>query len=102
MHGGVGCRSLSRSTPVIAFAGNDYFCDDMAKLTDLKKLVDEARARQPATEAPRVALSRASTGALSINKPVLASKRAIAAGKHSDHDLDLAHAFADVRRLPPS
>src|SRR4029078_12564055 len=28
--------------------------------------------------------------------------RAIAATKHGDHDVDLAHAFADVVRLPPS
>ncbi len=62
----------------------------MAKLTDLKALVTKARATAvaPATAA------RA--------HPAPSPKRGLASGKHADGDVDLAHAFADVKRLPPS
>jgi len=55
----------------------------MAKLADLKRLVDAARA---AAWAGRAAAPP--------------SKRSIAATKHADADIDLAQAFADVRKLP--
>ena len=60
----------------------------MAKLSDLKKLVDDARAKPspPATRPPAP----------------LPPRRAVAAAKHRDGDVDLAQAFADVRKLPPS
>ena len=60
----------------------------MAKLSDLKKLVDDARAKAPA--------------AAPSPKPPPLPRRAVAAGKHRDGDVDLAQAFADVERLPPS
>ena len=62
----------------------------MAKLSELKRLVDEARART-STEAP-------------VARPAVqpSVRRAIAAGKHADDDIDLAQAFADVERLTPS
>lgn len=67
----------------------------MAKLSDLKKLVDEARAKAPAELPAREASTpRASR--------LPAPRRAVAAAKHREGDIDLASAFADVQRLSPS
>lgn len=84
----------------------------MAKLEDLKRLLQAARdaaARDDATRAtppagagtpgPRPAPAKARTGA---PERVLSARRAIAGTKHASGDIDLARAFADVRRLPPS
>jgi DNA-nicking Smr family endonuclease len=85
----------------------------MPKLDDLKRLLDEARTRavparphdvgaKPRNGAahPRPVAAEEPPGAA---KPVPVSvKRTIGAGKHSDRDIDLAVAFADVRKLPPS
>lgn len=60
----------------------------MAKLSDLKALYDASQAKKPAPEAKPAA-------------PVVA-KRAVAASKHADGDIDLAKAFADVTRLTPA
>ena len=60
----------------------------MAKLTDLKALYTAAREQHPRptpTAAPA---------------PPTAPKRAIAAAKHADGDIDLAKAFADVQKMP--
>jgi DNA-nicking Smr family endonuclease len=61
----------------------------MAKLSDLRTLLDQARARAHAhpskASAPRV-----------VGNP----KRSLAATKHADGDIDIHHAFADVTRLP--
>jgi DNA-nicking Smr family endonuclease len=78
----------------------------MAKLSDLKALLDAAgktpraeatvSGRQPGSSdaaAPTVAPTR---------KPEIAAKRALAAGKHADADIDLASAFSDVQKLPPT
>ena len=65
----------------------------MAKLSDLKKLVDAAQARAPAMEPPPAAKSMAT---LPVNK------RAIGGTPHGEFEFDLAQAFADVRKLPPS
>ena len=51
----------------------------VARLSDLKQLLEHAR---PQAAGPR--------------------KRALAASKHADGDVDLAQAFADVQPLPPS
>src|SRR4030095_10912584 len=60
----------------------------MAKLSDLKALYTAAQHQRPRpTPAPSPALSAS-------------AKRAIAAGKHADGDLDLSKAFADVKKLP--
>jgi DNA-nicking Smr family endonuclease len=67
----------------------------MAKLSDLKKLVDESRAQRPVTATARAVSPQPKTVAPS-------TKRALAAAKHGDADVDLARAFADVRKLPPS
>jgi DNA-nicking Smr family endonuclease len=64
----------------------------MAKLSDLKKLVDAARATAPARQPPRAAKA--------VTAP-LPPKRALAATRHADSDIDLAQAFADVQKLPP-
>lgn len=67
----------------------------MAKLTDLKKLVDEARAQRPRVEPARATAPHSKAR-------VPSPQRALAATKHADDDVDLAQAFADVRKLPPS
>jgi len=61
----------------------------MAKLSDLKKLLAAASDAAPPPAAPR--------------KPhaTRSPKRALAATKHDEGDIDLGQAFADVRRLPP-
>ncbi|HEY8244014.1 MAG: Smr/MutS family protein [Vicinamibacteria bacterium] len=58
----------------------------MPKLTDLKKLLDERRALEPAPE------RKAPERNLVVNPP----RRAVAASKHADGDVDLKSAFADV------
>jgi len=67
----------------------------MAKLSDLKKLVDEARATTPASEPVPAAKARG-------KHPAAPTRRALAATRHADGDIDLAQAFADVQKLPPS
>jgi len=88
----------------------------MAGLGDLKRMVDEARQRaaqtrdpQPAAASlpPRHAPQREPPPAKGHRSPAspqtaAAARRAIAATKHADRDIDLAAAFADVTRLPPS
>jgi DNA-nicking Smr family endonuclease len=63
----------------------------MAKLSELKDLFAAATARKAATPPAR-----------SEATPVLhktPAKRAVAASKHADGDINLAHAFADVQKL---
>jgi DNA-nicking Smr family endonuclease len=60
----------------------------MAKLSDLKRLVDDARAKAP---------ERASPPKETLHKS--GPRRALAAAKHADGDVDLAQAFAGVERL---
>lgn len=63
----------------------------MAKLSDLKALYAAAQATkpQPAT-------------APAGRAPHVNARRAIAAAKHGDGDVDLHKAFADVQKLPPT
>ena len=63
----------------------------MAKLSDLKKLVDEARANAPARRDVEQGAKPAPE--LKSTRRILASKR------HADGDIDLAQAFADVQKL---
>ncbi|MBK9116141.1 MAG: Smr/MutS family protein [Betaproteobacteria bacterium] len=66
----------------------------MAKLTDLKELLAAARAKAaPAT---------GSSAAPKATARPTGTRRAVAALKHADGDVDLARAFADVQRLPPA
>ena len=68
----------------------------MAKLEDLRKLIDAARANGSGRHAERHAERAAKpTPALKSTRRVLAAKR------HADGDIDLAQAFADVERLRP-
>jgi DNA-nicking Smr family endonuclease len=62
----------------------------MAKLSDLKTLYHAAQERSPRP-------TRAS-----VPQPSPTAKRAIAAAKHADGDIDLTKAFADVKKLPAS
>jgi len=64
----------------------------MAKLSDLRKLVDAARASMPAAAPKRAAKTVA---------PVRHAPRRAHAARNADGDIDLAQAFSDVRRLPP-
>jgi DNA-nicking Smr family endonuclease len=80
----------------------------VAKLEDLKALYDAARAArapEPARPAakPRAGAPPARAATPRHNGSVVAQgvKRAIAANKHADGDIDLAKAFADVERLRP-
>lgn len=74
----------------------------MSKLADLKRLLEAARdtaakhrtAAAPAPPPAIVAPAHAATAAM--------ARRATAATKHAAGDIDLAKAFADVKRLPPS
>jgi len=79
----------------------------MAKLTDLRSLLDDAgRAALPAAEKPSGAAARAAATAAKdtapspVAKPP-ASRRRVASAKHADGDIDIRKAFADVARLPP-
>jgi DNA-nicking Smr family endonuclease len=85
----------------------------LAKLTDLKTLLD-ARRKAPSADAhadrPREHKAAASSRAGHLKAPhprgtgpatPASAKRAIAAAKHGAGDVDLAQAFADVQRLPP-
>lgn len=67
----------------------------MPKLSDLKDLLAASRAAPPARRSPGGAAP-----ATSPAKATVEARRAIAASKHADGDLDLARAFADVKRLP--
>jgi DNA-nicking Smr family endonuclease len=62
----------------------------MAKLSDLKRLLETAPPRQRATLSKSDAPGKTSP------------KRAVAATKHAAGDLDIAQAFSDVTPLPPS
>jgi DNA-nicking Smr family endonuclease len=76
----------------------------MAKLSDLKALLDAAgRKTTVAPETPIVkpAAVRKSASPAATRGPEVSTKRALAAGKHADGDIDLARAFADVRKLSP-
>ena len=73
----------------------------MAKLHDLKALIDARPGKRP-----RVAASESSgppTASLPAVKPAPtpSSRRQIAAAKHGEGDIDLRQAFADVQRMPP-
>ena len=58
----------------------------MPKLSDLKKLLDERRAREPAPE------PKAPERIPVVDRP----RRAVAASKHAEGDVDIKSAFADV------
>ena len=72
----------------------------MAKLGDLKTLVDAARERAARSNAAAPTRSAAAPRPHAATKSALA-KRHVGAAKHADGDVDLAQAFADVTRLAP-
>jgi len=77
----------------------------MAKLADLRKLVDAARASAPVrhgADAARVsARTRHAERPAKATPAPASARRALAAARHADGDIDLAQAFADVERLRP-
>ncbi|HET8875184.1 MAG TPA: hypothetical protein VFO53_02545, partial [Casimicrobiaceae bacterium] len=70
----------------------------MAKLTDLKALLDAATPAAPAVQPPVVPAPPARRTPARASD---ASARRIATGKRADGDIDLREAFSDVTRLPP-
>jgi len=75
----------------------------MAKLSDLKSLLDAAGQTTRAEPAPVVIapiVSEKSAPVAAKAPPEMSVKRMLAAGKHADGDIDLARAFADVQKLP--
>ena len=73
----------------------------MAKLSDLK---DAARRRGAGRRQNRRTAATAAAPwppTPAARQARVAAKRAIAATKHADGDIDLAQAFADVQKLPP-
>ncbi len=76
----------------------------MAKLTDLKTLLDAARNAdsRPVTPAPaRPVRAMPVPNASGIVAERVLRKGHVAAAKHADGDIDTRQAFADVTRLPP-
>ena len=75
----------------------------MAKLADLKALLEQQRARSPSAGAPptppehsKPARARPHSPATPVSVSV---KRALGASRHAEGDVDLATVFADVKRL---
>ena len=82
----------------------------MAKLTDLRSLVDAARQKHGAETPPAAAAKPAARAiASAAGAPARATstgkvttpRRQVAATKHATADIDIAQAFADVTRIPP-
>lgn len=72
----------------------------MAKLSDLKSLLDTRRDIAPQAP-PRATRPRAESAPAAIGLERARARRQVAAGKHAEGDIDLGTAFADVTRLPP-
>ena len=98
------CNPVGRAHAAIA--------DIVPGLTDLKRLLDAAKAASAATpDRPSTARSAPNEGPGTAPRPEATteapaplpkSKRSIATAKHADGDIDLARAFADVAKLPPA
>ena len=78
----------------------------MSKLTDLRTLLDAARTVDSTSPTPVALTRRFPSPAQASRLPAraterMAAKRALAAAKHAEGDIDLQQAFADVKRLPP-
>jgi DNA-nicking Smr family endonuclease len=77
----------------------------VAKLSDLRSLVDAARAT--VTEPSGTVHREPAAPPRTFDKPVALGvspsvvRRRLAAARHADDDIDLSQAFADVTRLPP-
>jgi DNA-nicking Smr family endonuclease len=78
----------------------------MPKLSELKRLLDEAHASTRPADPPKRSAATpvppAPKAAPRVGVSSAVTRRKIAAQKHAGTDLDLAQAFADVERLPPS
>jgi len=71
----------------------------MAKLTDLKSLLDASAPAAPAIAHPRI-VPAPPTRTAAVREPDAPARR-VGAGKHGDGDIDLRETFSDVTRLPP-
>jgi DNA-nicking Smr family endonuclease len=82
----------------------------VAKLTELKALVEAARARAPKPDVTPPARAGGASHAAGHSSDAVhrtpasaatAVRRHVSASKHGAGDIDIAQAFADVKRLPP-
>jgi DNA-nicking Smr family endonuclease len=78
----------------------------VANLTDLKKLLDAAKVAAP-SPVPAKPGDTQSAAPSPVQPPAparkaISTRRYVAAAKHAGDDVDLARAFADVQKLPPT
>jgi DNA-nicking Smr family endonuclease len=74
----------------------------MAKLGDLKALLDAKRAQSPVVSKAAAAKASPAAPALSPVRPSpVSARKSVAATKHAGEDIALERAFADVERLRP-
>jgi len=74
----------------------------MAKLGDLKALLDAKRAQSPVVSKTQAAKPSAAATPSPVPPSTVSARKAIAATKHAGDDIALERAFADVERLPPA
>ena len=72
----------------------------MAKLADLRTLIEAKRASEPRAQEKPVKGAAAPAAAAS-SSPAPSPRRAVAASKHAEGDVDLEAAFAGVARIKP-
>ncbi|MEO8346410.1 MAG: Smr/MutS family protein [Betaproteobacteria bacterium] len=72
----------------------------MAKLSDLKSLLDAAGRTSRIEHVPMPPAKAVAPPAAKAS-PDVSVKRMVSVGKHADGDIDLERAFADVQKLPP-
>ena len=74
----------------------------MPKLSDLKALLQTRQPKSPTPPARgRASAATAKPAPVPRSATPPSARRAVGAGKHAAGDVDLAQAFADVKRLPP-
>ena len=72
----------------------------MAKLADLRTLIEAKRASEPRAQEKPIKGAAAPAAAAS-SSPAPSPRRAVAASKHAEGDVDLEAAFAGVARIKP-
>jgi len=73
----------------------------MAKLHDLKALIDARPDQRPRVAAAEAPAPKAVAPKPAKPHPVASPRRQLAAAKHAEGDVDLKQVFADVRPMPP-
>ena len=72
----------------------------MAKLHDLKALIDARPGKRPREAVAEPSAARPAPPKAPNPAPVSSPRRQLAATKHAEGDIDLAQAFADVKPMP--